>query len=90
MSVDRVWLFWHSIVSESIHNIIINGVPEMVKKLLPEDIGNSLTYKVCSYIYSIGATIVVDKWDYDHHNWPYDDDPPLKFHRLKIVFRVHI
>lgn len=80
-NVERAWMVFHSMISGAISDLIIDGVPGALRKTLPEEVSNSIPFGLVLLAYRATASYLWYEFDYEHHNWPFDDDPPLKYHR---------
>ncbi|OGL47355.1 MAG: hypothetical protein A2161_12260 [Candidatus Schekmanbacteria bacterium RBG_13_48_7] len=89
INVEKVWLFGHSLLSTAIHYEMIDGVPFIIKKISSDNFSKSLTFRIIIFFYRIGSTILLENFDYDHHNWPFDDLHPIKYHQLNFTFCLY-
>lgn len=80
-NVERAWMVWHSMVSGAVRNLIVNGVPGALEKTLPQEVTHSIPFGLVLFAYRAAATVLWYEFDYEHHNWPFEDAPPLKYHR---------
>lgn len=81
MSVERTWMTFHSMISGAISDLIIDGVPRAFRTSLPEEVSNSIPFGLTLLAYKAIASYLWYEFDYDHHNWPFEDAPPLHYHR---------
>ena len=81
MSVHGTWKFFHWLVSSSIKTYLIYPMPSHVAKVLSDDFTKSLPFTLIRLAYGIGTTLLWYDITYDHNNWPFDDDPPMHYHR---------
>jgi hypothetical protein len=81
MEVDRTWKVFHSLVSSTANSIVVDGVPWFVRSQLSTEMGNSLGAHVAAFVYKLGASFLWDYYTRDYGNWPYDDEPSMRFRR---------
>ena len=88
-NVERAWMFWHLTVSGIIHYAASYSVPFVLNLVLPDKVLYSLPYSLVILAYQITASIISYNLDYKYHNWPYNDDPPLRYHRQMLTLNYY-
>jgi len=88
-NVERTWVVFHSMVSGTISNIIISGVPGALSATVAADVRYLPAFRLAVLAYQVAAAYLWYNFDYEHHNWPFDDDPPLKYHRQKVSLNYY-
>jgi len=81
ISADRAWMFWHDLVSSLIVGVGYDIGQNISEALLKKDM------EVASVIVSfatIGMAAMYWYYDYEYHNWPWNDEPPFRMHRHSI------
>jgi hypothetical protein len=81
MEIDRTWKVFHSLVSSTANNIVVDGVPWLVRSMLPEDVRNSRGAHATAFVYKLAACIIWDHNTRERGNWPYRDEPSMRYHR---------
>ena len=89
MNVERAWMVWHSMISGTISYVIVSGVPGVLSKTFPEEVRHSLPFRLVVLASQITASILWYDFNYEHHNWPFDDDPPLRYHRQMLALNYY-
>jgi len=79
MTVERAWMPWHSIISAIIFGAV-TGVFDGVGNIAPD----SPIVGLAIMGIKAGATALWYNFDYRHHNWPFKDHEPLKYHRQSV------
>lgn len=86
VAIERSWYVWHSIISGLANSIFIKGIPKILGNAFPDEVSESLPYQITVLAYQFAASIFWYNFDYDNHNWPYDDAPPLEYQRQMLTF----
>lgn len=81
VEIDRAWKFFHSFVSSVINEAVIDGVPRFVRNTLPENEKNTLKVHLATFVYQIGACVVWNHYTYEKGNWPFSDEPSMRYRR---------
>ena len=89
VSVHRKWKYFHWFVSSSIKTYLIFPLPEKVARIFADDVTGTLTYKLIALAYRVGVTFLWYDMTYEHNNWPFDDEPPMHFHRQSLAISLH-
>lgn len=84
IEVDRTWKVFHSMVSSTINGIIVDGIPRFARSQLSDDMRNSLGAHVAAFAYKLGASLLWDYYTRDDGNWPYNDEPSMRYRRQAI------
>jgi hypothetical protein len=79
MTVEKTWMPWHSIINALIFGTV-NGVFDAFGQISP----NSSVLGLVVLTLKAGTTALWYNFDYKHHNWPFKDYEPLKYHRESI------
>ncbi len=79
MTVERAWMPWHSIINALIFGTV-TGIFDAVANIAPD----SPILGLAIMGLKVGATTLWYNFDYSHHNWPYKDHEPLKYHRQSV------
>ena len=89
ISVHRKWKYFHWFVSSSIKTYLIYPLPEKVAKAFDGDVTETMTYRLIALAYRIGITFLWYDLTYEQNNWPFDDEPPMHFHRQSLALSLH-
>jgi len=89
ISVQRAENLFHWMVSTTISDFIIFGMPEKIVKAIGSDNANSFMLSCALITYKLGVSLLWYEFSYDNNNWPFHDDSPMHFHRqvLAISYR---
>ena len=79
MTVEKAWMPWHSIINTIIFGIA-TGMLDSINQLSP----NSHILGLLVMGLKVGITALWYNFDYKHHNWPFKDYEPLKYHRQSV------
>ena len=88
VNIESAWVVGHSMISGIVGYVIGSGM-DILGKALPKDIRNSTVYNILNIAYKIGASIFWYNFTYDHHNWPFNDAPPLRYRRQVVTLNVY-
>ncbi len=81
-SVERAWMFWHSMVNGIASSILVKGVPSLLGRAFPDEVRESLPFQLTELAYQMAATYFWYNFNYENPNWPYEgDDPPMHYTR---------
>jgi len=89
MDVERAWMVWHSLISEIIGKTLINGIPQIFIAGVSEETHNSLGFGLGVLAYKIATSAIWYNLNYENHNWPFDDDAPLRYRRQMVTVNLY-
>ncbi|MBN1349083.1 hypothetical protein JXJ21_06730 [candidate division KSB1 bacterium] len=89
MNIERAFMTGHWIISAGIQGLLTEGIPEIIEIFLPKEKTEKTTYAVVKLVYATAASIFWYDFTYENHNWPFDDDPPLRFNRHLLTLNYY-
>jgi hypothetical protein len=81
MSAERTWKFGHGLVSALCSGLLIDGVTQLGRALLSPEAQPSTAVEVILMAYQAAASYYWYDYTYKHNNWPFKDEPPLRYQR---------
>lgn len=81
MTISKAWMPWHSVISTAIFGTA-TSIIDYIGQISPNNALLGLTIMAIK----VGASVFWYNFDYDHHNWPFKDYEPLKYHRQSVSF----
>ncbi len=81
ISVEKTWMSWHSSISGSIIEITELPFEGIASEMAKQD---NLPVAIIMELISAGISWAWYRYDYNHHNWPWHDEPPMRFGRASI------
>jgi hypothetical protein len=90
IDVKRTLMVGHWLISDGIKQLIVWEVPDIVGKIFFEKKRKSIPFGLVVLAYQIAASVVWYDFTYDHPNWPYNDDPPLRYNRQLLTLNLYL
>jgi hypothetical protein len=81
VSTERAWMFWHSLISGTIEEIPIAICDGIADNFVKQD---KVPAAIIAKLVGIGFSWAWYYFDYNHHNWPWNDSKPLRYQRIAV------
>lgn len=86
LSVDRAMMFWHRMLFSSLQQLSVAPFTYLGERYSKKE---RYFLSFLSYAAAMGIAIAWYDFDYEHHNWPWKDPKPMRFHRATISFTYY-